>query len=107
LARRLSVASNVLYCLAAATRVNLKGWRLSRASSAGTSPPDCGTLNSAELSIQQPIRSPTAMGNGRRKGPTKSLLLALFGHQTLRSFHAETSNTYLERPKFPKMKKIK
>jgi len=70
LARRLSVASNVLYCLAAAACGNVKRWRSSRASSAGSSPRTAEP--STALSFRFNSRSahrqrrPTSGGNDRQ-----------------------------------------
>ena len=67
LARRLSVASNVLDCLAAAACVNVKQVRSLRASSAGPSPPaaELSTALSFRFNSRSAHRSPT-----RQRRPT-------------------------------------
>lgn len=62
-ARPLSVASNVLHCLVAAACVNVK-MSVIASIIRGISTTAAETLNSAELSFQQAIRSPTATANG-------------------------------------------
>jgi hypothetical protein len=55
--------TNVLHCLVAAACVSIKA-EVNTTIIHGASTTAAGTLGSAELSIQQAIRSPTATANG-------------------------------------------